>query len=595
MVKVKDFMKKHKKLLILLCILIVIAIGVLAVRAQFNKRMEAVQAAMNKQETALVEKRSLVSSISATGKVISNESKSITVNLSGVEIKDVNIEVGDTVSEGDVLLAFDSSDIEDSLADAKTSLNASSGKSGISVSSSQRSLAEAQTARDIDAERANQDVADAWNDYLEALTDLEEAEDDYDNAKQTTSEKKGELELRQANAESAKGSMESAASQFGSTVGGLKSTYGAYDFSALSIENNNLINLSGSDFVTDADTAATDAVTQAIVGLIALQQQYNSASAAYSANSSESASWQTKYSTAQSGESTYEKAVDTAKSTADSKLDAYNTQVRNQEDSARNNSSTVAVKEDGLKSDKLTATTSSLTDKQQVKQYETQLEDCIVKAPFSGVVTAVNVEAGDIYKGESILTIEDTSSYEVSAEIDEYDISNIELGQKVVIKTNGTGDAQLEGTVIDIAPKATETTGTDVTYTIKISVDTPNDDLRLDMTAKLSIILESKDNIMTVPYDAVQIDDEGKKYVEVVTGEAMPAQTAADTNISGEAGAKTTSNTELVYINTGIESDYYVEVESDELAEGMQVVVKAPESSTDLESIMSMRGPMGGF
>lgn len=595
MVKVKEFMKKHKKLLILLCILIVIVIGVLAVRAQLNKQMEAVQAAMNKQETALVEKRSLVSSISATGKVVSNESKSIIVNLTGVEVKDVNIEVGDTVQEGDVLLEFDSSDIEDSLADAKTSLNASSSKSGISVSSSQRSLSEAQAARDIDAERANQDVADAWNDYLEALTDLEEAEDDYDNAKQTTVEKKGEMELRQSNAEAAKGSMESAASQFGSTVDGLRSTYGAYDFSALSIENSNLVSLSGSDFVTDGDTAATDAITQAIVGLISLQQQYSSASETYSASSSDLAGWQTKYSTAQSSESTYEKAVDTAQSTVDSKLDAYNTQVRNQEDLARNNSSTVAAKEDGLRTDKLSASTASLTDKQQVKQYETQLEDCVVKAPFSGVVTAVNVEAGDIYKGESILTIEDTSAYEVSAEIDEYDISNIELGQKVVIKTNGTGDAQLEGTVIDIAPRATETTGTDVTYTIKVSLDTPNDDLRLDMTAKLSIILESKDNIMTVPYDAVQTDDEGNKYVEVVNEEAKTAEAATDTNVPDETGEKNTLNTEIVYINTGIESDYYVEVESGELTEGMQVVVKASQSSTDLESIMSMRGPMGGF
>lgn len=595
MVKVKEFMKKHKKLLILLCILIVIVIGVLAVRAQLNKQMEAMQAVMNKQETALVEKRSLVSSISATGKVVSNESKSIIVNLTGVEVKDVNIEVGDTVQEGDVLLEFDSSDIEDSLADAKTSLNASSSKSGISVSSSQRSLSEAQAARDIDAERANQDVADAWNDYLEALTDLEEAEDDYDNAKQTTVEKKGEMELRQSNAEAAKGSMESAASQFSSTVDGLRSTYGAYDFSALSIENSNLVSLSGSDFVTDGDTAATDAITQAIVGLISLQQQYSSASETYSASSSDLAGWQTKYSTAQSSESTYEKAVDTAQSTVDSKLDAYNTQVRNQEDLARNNSSTVSAKEDGLRTDKLSASTASLTDKQQVKQYETQLEDCVVKAPFSGVVTAVNVEAGDIYKGESILTIEDTSAYEVSAEIDEYDISSIELGQKVVIKTNGTGDAQLEGSVIDIAPRATETTGTDVTYTIKVSVDTPNDDLRLDMTAKLSIILESKDNIMTVPYDAVQTDDEGNKYVEVINDEAKPAEAATDTNVQDETGEKNASNTEIVYINTGIESDYYVEVESGELTEGMQVVVKAAQSSTDLESIMSMRGPMGGF
>lgn len=71
----------------------------------------------------------------------------------------------------------------------------------------------------------------------------------------------------------------------------------------------------------------------------------------------------------------------------------------------------------------------------------------MLKAPISGVITAVNAKAGDTYNGGALFTIEDVSAYEVSAEIDEYDIGKIREGQTVVIKTNGTGDEELKGTV----------------------------------------------------------------------------------------------------------------------------------------------------
>lgn len=88
------------------------------------------------------------------------------------------------------------------------SFNATSGKTNIDLSSSERSLKEAETTRDIEAERADQDAADAWNDYLEALADLEEAENDYNNAIGTTNEKKGEYEYRKELLEEVGGGIE---------------------------------------------------------------------------------------------------------------------------------------------------------------------------------------------------------------------------------------------------------------------------------------------------------------------------------------------------------------------------------------------------
>ena len=234
------------------------------------------------------------------------------------------------------------------------------------------------------------------------------------------------------------------------------------------------------------------------------------------------------------------------------------------------------------------------------------MENCTVTSPISGVITALNIETGDSYSGAAIATIEDISAYKITTEIDEYDIVDVEAGQKVVIKTNGTGDLELEGTVETVAPRATAATGnnSDVTYAVTITVDTPCDDLKLDMTAKLSIILESKENVLTVPYNAVQEDDDGNYYVEVVSGnniEKMPQMNAGMPGRGGNRGesngnnAASTLQTTRIYITKGIESDYYIEVISDEITEGMQVVVPQTEETQSIQNMMMNRGPMGGF
>jgi multidrug efflux pump subunit AcrA (membrane-fusion protein) len=214
-------------------------------------------------------------------------------------------------------------------------------------------------------------------------------------------------------------------------------------------------------------------------------------------------------------------------------------------------------------------------------------------------VTKLNVEAGDTYNGSAIAVIENTDSFEVTAEIDEYDISKIVVGQKAVIKTNGTGDVELDGTVKSVAPRATG--GSSVTYTVTISIDTPNADLRMDMTAKVSIIIESQENVLSVPYESVQEDADGNYYIEVIDTDASQpgpivdggAQTAADKAVKPEGGI---SNTRRIYIAKGAESDYYIEIISDEVTEGMEVIV--PSSSADgmdAQGMVMIQGPMGGF
>ena len=105
MKKFTVWIKKHKKLAVFLCIAIIIAAAVLTIRHKAQAAMA--QLAELTEETAVVEKRSIQSSVSSTGTIISDKTRSITATLTGMEVLRVDVEVGDVVQEGDTICTFD--------------------------------------------------------------------------------------------------------------------------------------------------------------------------------------------------------------------------------------------------------------------------------------------------------------------------------------------------------------------------------------------------------------------------------------------------------------------------------------------------------
>ena len=85
--------------------------------------------------------------------------------------------------------------------------------------------------------------------------------------------------------------------------------------------------------------------------------------------------------------------------------------------------------------------------------------------------------------------------------------------------------------------------------------------------------------LLSVPYNAVQTDDEGTSYyVQKVTG----------TNEDG------TYKTKKIKVDKGIESDYYTEIINSGLEEGDQVIVPAAEKQNSLEDMINQSSSMGG-
>lgn len=213
------------------------------------------------------------------------------------------------------------------------------------------------------------------------------------------------------------------------------------------------------------------------------------------------------------------------------------------------------------------------------------MEKTHVSAPISGYIITMNVEEGNNYtQGNTVFTIADTSGFEVSATVNEYDVANIATGLPANIKFEATGDEEFKGevTFVSVASEGSiaganpqtavaQAAGTSAgvaTYKIKIKLNENDDRLRVGMTAKASVILDSVDNVLAVPYDCIQQDDDGKDFVAIIE----------------EDGTKKNIN-----VTTGLESDYYVEIKGEGLKEGMTVeaIVKdAP--STDIMDYMEI-------
>lgn len=125
----------------------------------------------------------------------------------------------------------------------------------------------------------------------------------------------------------------------------------------------------------------------------------------------------------------------------------------------------------------------------QVKaQYDVQLEavnnlksNIELHSPISGVVTARNHEAGDLFIGQPVLHIMQINPLKVMANIPEQFFSNVKVGQSVRLKLDAYPDREFKGRVELIHPALDVTTRT---FTVEVNVPNAREELRPGMFAR---------------------------------------------------------------------------------------------------------------
>lgn len=150
-----------------------------------------------------------------------------------------------------------------------------------------------------------------------------------------------------------------------------------------------------------------------------------------------------------------------------------------------------------------------------LEQVRRTLDDAKIVAPYDGVVTAVNAVVGAPGSGAALILLADTSKYHVDVLIDETEVDQVQVGQKVEITLDALPDAKIAGTVSRIDPAGTINQGV-VYYQTRIDLELTTEPLLIDMTANARIILDTHENVLAVPGGAIRSDPQGGYYVNVV-------------------------------------------------------------------------------
>lgn len=155
----------------------------------------------------------------------------------------------------------------------------------------------------------------------------------------------------------------------------------------------------------------------------------------------------------------------------------------------------------------------------RVRSAQAVVDQSRLIAPIEGTVMSINHLPGDsISPSEVEIVLADLTVLHVDTTIDELDIALIEIGQQVEITLDALPDLLLEGKVIsiDLSPRQGEG-GTQ--YPVRVELAAEGSQVRIGMTAALSISVSQESNAVLVPNWALGFDSEtGEITVTVHNG-----------------------------------------------------------------------------
>lgn len=185
--------------------------------------------------------------------------------------------------------------------------------------------------------------------------------------------------------------------------------------------------------------------------------------------------------------------------------------------------------------------------KAEIDSLNAKIEASNIKSNIDGRVMKVNVKENELPKTGDSIIIDDTSQYKVSVDMSQYDAMKVAVGQKANIKIKGS-DKKYTGSVAEVGKiaeskvdtKAGTTGSQEAKVNVKITLDSADDTIKAGYEATAEVIFNEKVNVLCIGFDGIKEDKSTKrKYVYIVNNK---------------------NKIEKRYINTGIETDDYVEV-----------------------------------
>ena len=514
-------MKKGTKIFLILAVVIVV------IAAALIGLVRAGQSALQAMTTGAasytaLERMDLTNTLSVSGNIQSADVKKVYQEAAGAgKALQVNVEVGDTVAEGDVLCVFDSTDLEKDYEKSRLQAEQSEKSAQISLDSAQNSYNTGVIAQEQAVRAAKQN--------LEAMQDaLTTAEEQYNDALEDYNSGKLELTL-QVDAEYTQ-------AQYAYT-------------SAKKVSNDLYLAMREKEHAAENEPDNAEA-----------QQEYAAARAEYEAAQVQTDNAKAAFDAARE---VYENKDTQVESLLDDYRDAVTDAQENVSDAEVALQEAEEQRELALHGYSNSVSSAQIAADQTVTEMnladaQENIDKCTVTAPAAGTVTAVYVNEGESNASGSLLfVIENLEELEIVTSVREYDIASLAVGMPAEIKTDATGDTVYSGQVKDIAITAQKdaygntVSSSNAEFDVTLSVDPGEGGLLVGMNGRATITTDSTEGVLAVLYSSLGYDENGAPYVMV----ARPQDDG-------------TLVVEKVPVETGVETDFEAEVISDALAEG---------------------------
>lgn len=227
---------------------------------------------------------------------------------------------------------------------------------------------------------------------------------------------------------------------------------------------------------------------------------------------------------------------------------------------------------------RLAATREQVTvAERQVALQETELDNTIIRAPFSGVAISKDAQPGEMVSPVSagggftrtgISTIVDMTSLEIEVDVNESYINRVTPGQAVAAVLDAYPDWSIPAKVITLVPTADRQKAT---VLVRIGFDALDPRILPDMGVKVTFLREADPEsaaaarpVVLVPKSAVRVTD-GASYVFVLRQDTVERRAVQTAGADGDR----------LEVTAGLSGGERVVVSPpDQLVEGMPIVVR---------------------